>query len=63
MPDAPLIVIVGNEVTGVDPGLLQLCERQIAIPMYGMKKSLNVATAFGVAAYWLTYLRIAERHR
>jgi tRNA G18 (ribose-2'-O)-methylase SpoU len=50
-------LIVGNEVTGVDPGLLEMCERRVTIPMRGMKKSLNVATAFGIAAYWLTHGR------
>ena len=52
-PLSPLVLVVGNEVTGVDPGLLALCERHIAIPMFGRKKSLNVATAFGIAAVLL----------
>lgn len=46
----PLVLVIGSEVTGVDPGLLALCDRAVAIPMYGYKRSLNVATAFGVAA-------------
>jgi tRNA G18 (ribose-2'-O)-methylase SpoU len=45
----PLALIVGNEVTGVDPDLLDLCERIIYIPMQGQKRSLNVEVAFGVA--------------
>jgi tRNA G18 (ribose-2'-O)-methylase SpoU len=48
-----LILVVGNEVTGVDPGLLALCERTLHIPMRGSKASLNVATAAGIAAYSL----------
>jgi tRNA G18 (ribose-2'-O)-methylase SpoU len=44
-----IVMIVGNEVTGVDPDLLDLCERIIYIPMYGIKRSLNVEVAFGVA--------------
>lgn len=47
----PVVLIVGNEVTGVDPGLLALCDTILAIPMEGVKRSLNVATAFGVAIY------------
>ena len=43
------VLIVGNEVTGVDPGLLDLCERIVHIPMRGSKRSLNVEVAFGVA--------------
>jgi 23S rRNA (guanosine2251-2'-O)-methyltransferase len=48
------VLIVGNEITGVDPGLLELCDRIVTIPMLGAKKSLNAAIAFGVAAYALT---------
>ena len=47
----PVVLIVGNEVTGVDPGLLSLCDTILAIPMEGVKRSLNVATAFGIAIY------------
>lgn len=46
-----ILLVVGNEVTGVDPGILALCDASLAIPMRGSKRSLNVATAFGVAAY------------
>ena len=48
--DQRLVLIVGNEVTGVDPELLELCEKIIYIPMQGKKRSLNVEVAFGVAA-------------
>lgn len=44
-------LIVGNEVTGVDPDLLDLCDEIVYIPMLGEKKSFNVAVAFGIAAY------------
>ena len=40
----------GNEVAGVGPSLLEACEYQVRIPMYGVKNSLNVAVAFGIAA-------------
>ena len=46
----PLVLVVGNEVVGVDPAILALCDKIVAIPMRGTKRSLNVATAFGVAA-------------
>ncbi len=49
-PAAPTVLVVGSEVTGVDPDLLVLCQGALAIPMRGRKRSLNVATAFGVAA-------------
>jgi tRNA G18 (ribose-2'-O)-methylase SpoU len=48
------VLIVGNEVTGVDPELLELCDHIFYIPMHGDKRSFNVAIAFGIAAYALT---------
>ena len=47
------LLIVGNETTGVDPHLLDLSDAIYHIPMYGKKKSFNVATAFSIAAYAL----------
>jgi len=47
------VLIVGNEITGVDPHLLDLCDEIYHIPMYGEKRSFNVAIAFAVAAYAL----------
>lgn len=52
----PAILILGNEVTGIDPGLLALADEIFHIPMYGKKTSFNVAIAFGIAAYQLTGL-------
>ena len=51
---ATVVLVLGNEVTGIDPAILQLADRVVAIPMQGSKRSLNVAVAFGVAAYALT---------
>lgn len=51
--DRDAVLIVGNEITGVDPGLLKLCDEMIQIPMRGEKKSFNVAIAFSIAAYAL----------
>ena len=48
-----IVLIIGNEVTGVDPGLLNLCDEVLYIPMHGQKRSFNVAVAFGVAAHAL----------
>lgn len=49
-----VVLIVGNEVTGVDPELLDLCDEIYFIPMRGEKKSFNVAMAFSIAAYVLS---------
>ena len=42
---------LGEEVGGINPGLLRQCNKAVEIPMYGKKESLNVSVAFGVAAY------------
>jgi tRNA G18 (ribose-2'-O)-methylase SpoU len=49
-PRRPVLVI-GNEVAGVSPTLLEACRHHASIPMRGVKQSLNVAVAFGIAAY------------
>lgn len=51
--DRKAVLIVGNEVTGVDPELLDLCGKIFFIPMRGEKKSFNAAVAFGIAAHAL----------
>lgn len=48
-----ILLVVGNELVGVDPGILELCDKVVQIPMQGIKRSLNVAVAFGIAAYYL----------
>lgn len=49
----PLALVLGNEVAGVKPALLAAADLVIGLPQYGAKTSLNVAVAFGVAAYAL----------
>ncbi|MEM7230562.1 MAG: TrmH family RNA methyltransferase [Planctomycetota bacterium] len=44
-------LVVGNEVSGVAPSLLEKCQHVVGIPMSGSKESLNVAVAFGIAAH------------
>lgn len=51
LPQGRLVLVAGNEVCGVDPGILELCQRVVCLPMRGAKRSLNVAVAFGIAAY------------
>lgn len=50
-PTAPVCLVVGNEVDGVDERILSLADGAIDVPMAGIKNSLNVAVAFGVAGY------------
>jgi 23S rRNA (guanosine2251-2'-O)-methyltransferase len=50
-PKFPLVLIVGNEVSGVNPTLLKRSEAIVHLPMKGIKESLNVSVAFGIATY------------
>lgn len=52
---AAIGLVLGHEVSGVDPRILDLCEEVVRIPMLGVKGSLNVAVAFGVAAYAIRF--------
>ena len=54
----PLALVLGNEVHGVPPDVLAAADLVVGLPQYGVKGSLNVSVAFGVAAYGL-----AERVR
>jgi tRNA G18 (ribose-2'-O)-methylase SpoU len=49
----PLCLLIGNEITGVSQSLLDQCDYSIEIPQYGIKQSLNVAVAYGVAIFEL----------
>ena len=50
-PKFPLALVVGNEVKGVSSSVLKRADKIISLPMFGRKESLNVAVAFGIAAY------------
>lgn len=47
------IMILGSEETGVSPELLAMAQESlgiVSIPIYGIKRSVNVGVAFGIAA-------------
>lgn len=52
---SPIVLIVGNEGSGVDPGIVEMSDKVVSIPMLGKKKSYNVAVAFGIVASFLLY--------
>ena len=54
--DFPLCLIIGNEINGVSKDVIELCDLAIEIPMYGIKQSLNVAVAYGIAVFELARL-------
>lgn len=47
----PVCLILGNENNGVSDELLSVCDAAVDIKMSGLKASLNVTVAFGVAAF------------
>lgn len=51
--------VVGNEVDGVDPAVVDRCDVCIEIPQLGTKHSLNVAVSAGIAMwhFFETYLK------
>lgn len=49
----PICLVIGNEITGIQNEILELCDLAIELPMYGIKHSLNVAVAYGIAVYEL----------
>ena len=51
----PVLLILGNEVSGIDPELMRRSERILSLPMTGSKTSLNVAVAAGIAIYTLRF--------
>jgi tRNA G18 (ribose-2'-O)-methylase SpoU len=49
--DFPACLVIGNEIKGVQEEILKYTDIAIEIPMYGVKQSLNVAVAYGIALY------------
>jgi len=52
-PKPPVCLVIGNEIEGIAEALALLSDAAIEIEMNGIKNSLNVAVAFGIAAYQL----------
>ncbi len=51
----PILLVIGNEKVGVDPEIVALADHVFALPMNGVKNSLNVAVAFGIAIYHIQF--------
>mgnify|MGYP000489298124 CR=1 FL=1 len=46
-----MALVIGNEVEGISEEAIAASDYAIDIPMLGRANSLNVATAFAIAAY------------
>lgn len=55
LPPAVLLLL-GSEFSGLDPALMRLADQIVYIPMIGFKRSLNVASAFSISAYFLRFI-------
>jgi len=54
-----IVLIVGNEVDGVDEKLLDFCNQVIEIPQFGTKHSFNVSVSTGITL-WEIFNKINE---
>lgn len=53
-PPEEFVLLLGEEVHGIESELLGLCDAIVEIPMRGQKESFNVSVATGIALYALT---------
>lgn len=53
-PSNKLVLLLGEEVNGIEYELLSQCDVLLEIPMKGKKESFNVSVAAGIALYGLT---------
>lgn len=51
VPKGPILLVLGEEVSGIPASLQKQCNLFVEIPQFGQKESLNVSVAFGIAAY------------
>lgn len=52
--DEKCLLVVGNEVSGVDQQIVDLADYVLEIPMHGVKHSLNVSVSAGIALWYMT---------
>jgi len=49
--NVPMAVVMGDEGQGVSKTILNMCDKEISIPMQGDFDSLNVSVAAGICLY------------
>lgn len=54
-PKFPLALVLGNECKGLSKSIVNRCDSVIHLPMLGVKESLNVSVAAGIALYHLKF--------
>lgn len=53
--DERLLLVVGNEVKGVDQRIVDIADYVVEIPQGGVKHSLNVSVSTGIALWQILY--------
>jgi len=53
--ECPVMLILGNEVSGISDAALKMCDGTIEIAQYGTKHSLNVAVCAGIVMHQANY--------
>lgn len=51
LPESGSVLVLGNEVSGVDTEIMPLLDKIVEIPMFGTKNSLNIAACAPVVVY------------
>jgi tRNA G18 (ribose-2'-O)-methylase SpoU len=51
VPPQEMALLLGTEVTGIPASLLELCDGAIKMTQRGIKESMNVAVATGIASW------------
>jgi len=51
VPAEKIVLLLGSEVEGVEKELLHVCDAIVEIKTVGVKKSLNVSVALGIALF------------
>ena len=57
-PPEKFALLLGEEVHGITPELLDNCDFTVEIPMFGQKESFNVSVATGIALFGLIFPRM-----
>lgn len=61
--DFPVAIIVGNETTGVSKEVLDVSDKVVELPMFGVNKSLNVWGTAAIIAYKAIEVLIMKPYR
>lgn len=51
LPDKKIALVFGNEVSGVEQNVIDVCVACIEIPQYGTKHSINLAVSVGIVVW------------